>query len=109
VAFRPTSRWSRIVGFKPSFARVSTRDIVPSAYSLGCAGPIARSVEDVAFMLKALAGYDPQRRHRAGSARARILARDPRFRSEFQDWRVARISSTRSIPRWPRQWRRPSI
>ena len=48
-----------VVGFKPSFGRVSTRGIVPSAYSLDCAGPITRTVEDAALMLELLAGYDP--------------------------------------------------
>jgi aspartyl-tRNA(Asn)/glutamyl-tRNA(Gln) amidotransferase subunit A len=48
-----------IVGFKPSFGRVSTRNIVPSAYSLDCCGPITRTVEDAALMLEVLAGFDP--------------------------------------------------
>ena len=48
-----------VVGFKPSFGRISTRGIVPSAYSLDCPGPMARSVEDVALMLAILAGNDP--------------------------------------------------
>jgi aspartyl-tRNA(Asn)/glutamyl-tRNA(Gln) amidotransferase subunit A len=34
--------------------------VVPSAYSLDTVGPIARSVEDAAVMLQAIAGYDPQ-------------------------------------------------
>lgn len=48
-----------IVGFKPSFGRVSTRGVVPSAYSLDCIGPMTRSVEDAALMLEVLAGNDP--------------------------------------------------
>ena len=48
-----------VVGFKPSFGRASTRGIVPSAYSLDCPGPMARSVEDVALMLGVMAGNDP--------------------------------------------------
>lgn len=49
-----------VVGFKPSFGRVSTRGIIPSAYSLDCPGPMTRSVEDAAVMLGLLAGNDPQ-------------------------------------------------
>lgn len=49
-----------VVGFKPSYGRVSTRGVVPSVYSLDTIGPIARSVEDAAIMLQAIAGYDPQ-------------------------------------------------
>lgn len=48
-----------IVGFKPTFGRVSTRGIVPSAYSLDCAGPMARCVEDAALLLEVIAGNDP--------------------------------------------------
>ncbi len=48
-----------IVGFKPTFGRVSTRGIIPSAYSLDCAGPMTRTVEDAALMLGLLAGNDP--------------------------------------------------
>jgi len=49
-----------VVGFKPSYGRASTRGIVPSAYSLDCPGPMARSVEDAALMLGLMAGYDPK-------------------------------------------------
>jgi aspartyl-tRNA(Asn)/glutamyl-tRNA(Gln) amidotransferase subunit A len=48
-----------VVGFKPSYGRASTRGIVPSAYSLDCPGPMARSVEDTALMLGVMAGSDP--------------------------------------------------
>jgi aspartyl-tRNA(Asn)/glutamyl-tRNA(Gln) amidotransferase subunit A len=49
-----------VVGFKTSYGRVSTRGVVPSAYSLDTIGPIARSVEDSAIMLQVIAGYDPK-------------------------------------------------
>lgn len=48
-----------VVGFKTSYGRVSTRGVVPSAYSLDTIGPITRSVEDAAILLRVLAGYDP--------------------------------------------------
>jgi aspartyl-tRNA(Asn)/glutamyl-tRNA(Gln) amidotransferase subunit A len=48
-----------ITGFKTSYGRVSTRGVVPSAYSLDTMGPMTRSVEDAALMLQALAGFDP--------------------------------------------------
>lgn len=47
-----------VVGFKTSYGRVSTRGVVPSAYSLDTIGPITRSVEDAAALLQVLAGYD---------------------------------------------------
>jgi aspartyl-tRNA(Asn)/glutamyl-tRNA(Gln) amidotransferase subunit A len=49
-----------VVGFKTSYGRVSTRGVVPSAYSMDTIGPIARCVEDTAALLQVLAGYDPQ-------------------------------------------------
>jgi aspartyl-tRNA(Asn)/glutamyl-tRNA(Gln) amidotransferase subunit A len=49
-----------VVGFKTSYGRVSTRGVVPSAYSMDTIGPIARCVEDAAALLQVLAGYDPQ-------------------------------------------------
>lgn len=49
-----------VVGFKTSYGRVSTRGVVPSAYSMDTIGPIARSVEDAATLLQVLAGYDPR-------------------------------------------------
>lgn len=48
-----------VVGFKTSYGRVSTRGVVPSAYSMDTIGPIARRVEDAALLLEVVAGYDP--------------------------------------------------
>jgi aspartyl-tRNA(Asn)/glutamyl-tRNA(Gln) amidotransferase subunit A len=48
-----------ITGFKTSYGRVSTRGVIPSAYSLDTIGPLSRSVEDAALMLQVLAGFDP--------------------------------------------------
>jgi aspartyl-tRNA(Asn)/glutamyl-tRNA(Gln) amidotransferase subunit A len=48
-----------VVGFKTSYGRVSTRGVVPSAYSMDTVGPIARSVEDTAALLQVIAGNDP--------------------------------------------------
>lgn len=47
-----------VVGCKTSYGRVSTRGVVPSAYSMDTIGPIARTVEDAAALLEAIAGYD---------------------------------------------------
>jgi aspartyl-tRNA(Asn)/glutamyl-tRNA(Gln) amidotransferase subunit A len=48
-----------VVGFKTSYGRVSTRGVVPSAYSMDTIGPITRAVEDAAVLLQAIAGSDP--------------------------------------------------
>lgn len=49
-----------IVGIKPTFGRVSRYGVIPLSWSLDHAGPMARSVEDCAILLQALAGYDPK-------------------------------------------------
>jgi aspartyl-tRNA(Asn)/glutamyl-tRNA(Gln) amidotransferase subunit A len=49
-----------IVGLKPTFGRVSRRGVVPLSWSLDHAGPMARTVEDTAYLMQALAGYDPR-------------------------------------------------
>lgn len=47
-----------IVGFKPSYGRVSNRGAIPNSWTLDHVGPICRSVEDAALMLGVIAGYD---------------------------------------------------
>ena len=47
-----------IVGFKPTFGRVSRHGVFPLAHSLDTVGPMARSVTDAALMMNAIAGYD---------------------------------------------------
>jgi aspartyl-tRNA(Asn)/glutamyl-tRNA(Gln) amidotransferase subunit A len=47
-----------IVGFKPTFSRVSRRGVLPLSWSLDHVGPMARSVEDTALVLQAIAGHD---------------------------------------------------
>jgi aspartyl-tRNA(Asn)/glutamyl-tRNA(Gln) amidotransferase subunit A len=47
-----------IVGIKPTYGRVSRYGVIPLSWSLDHAGPMARSAEDCALMLQALAGYD---------------------------------------------------
>jgi aspartyl-tRNA(Asn)/glutamyl-tRNA(Gln) amidotransferase subunit A len=48
-----------VVGLKPTFGRVSKAGVFPMAYQFDHVGPIARTVEDAALFLAAIAGYDP--------------------------------------------------
>src|SRR5205809_4425062 len=48
-----------ISGVKPTYGRVSRAGVLPLAWSMGHAGPMARTVADCALMLGAMAGYDP--------------------------------------------------
>ena len=47
-----------VTGLKPTYGRVSRRGVLPLAWTLDHIGPLARSVEDAALLLQALAGYD---------------------------------------------------
>lgn len=47
-----------IAGLKPTYGRVSLRGVVPLSWSLDHAGPLARSVRDLAIGLQILAGRD---------------------------------------------------
>jgi len=49
-----------VVGFKPTFGRVSTRGVLPLSWNLDHVGPLARTVADVALLYSVIAGYDPQ-------------------------------------------------
>ncbi len=49
-----------VVGLKPTYGRVSLRGVIPLSWNLDHAGPMARCVQDVAILLQAIAGYDPQ-------------------------------------------------
>jgi aspartyl-tRNA(Asn)/glutamyl-tRNA(Gln) amidotransferase subunit A len=58
-SIRIPSSLCNTVGIKPTFGRVSKTGLVPLAWSLDHAGPMARSVEDCALMLNVIAGRDP--------------------------------------------------
>jgi aspartyl-tRNA(Asn)/glutamyl-tRNA(Gln) amidotransferase subunit A len=54
---RPAA-FNGVVGFKPTFGRISRFGVVPVAWSLDTMGTFTRTVEDAALMLGVLAGHD---------------------------------------------------
>ncbi len=48
------------VGLKPTYGRVSRYGVIPVSWSLDHVSPIARTVEDAAIILEAIAGEDPK-------------------------------------------------
>jgi aspartyl-tRNA(Asn)/glutamyl-tRNA(Gln) amidotransferase subunit A len=47
-----------VVGLKPTYGTVSLDGAIPLSWSLDHAGPMGRTVEDTAILLKAVCGYD---------------------------------------------------
>ena len=59
-SIRQPAALSGIVGFKPSYGRVSRFGLVAFASSLDQAGPLTKTVRDAALVLNAIAGHDVQ-------------------------------------------------
>ena len=59
ASIRNPSHFNGVSGIKPTFGRVSRYGVVPLGWSLDHAGPLARSAEDAAMVLTAIAGHDP--------------------------------------------------
>ena len=57
-SIRQPASFCGCVGVKPSYGRVSRYGVTAFASSLDQVGPLAKSVEDAAILLKALAGHD---------------------------------------------------
>ncbi|SDB43577.1 Asp-tRNA(Asn)/Glu-tRNA(Gln) amidotransferase subunit GatA [Belnapia rosea] len=59
-SIRQPAAFCGIAGIKPTYGRCSRFGIVAFASSLDQAGPVARTVEDCAILLKSMAGFDPK-------------------------------------------------
>jgi len=59
-SIRQPAAFTGTVGVKPTYGRCSRWGIVAFASSLDQAGPIARTVDDAAILLKSMCGHDPK-------------------------------------------------
>lgn len=59
-SIRQPAAFTGTVGIKPTYGRCSRWGIVAFASSLDQAGPITKTVEDAALMLKVMSGHDPK-------------------------------------------------
>jgi aspartyl-tRNA(Asn)/glutamyl-tRNA(Gln) amidotransferase subunit A len=48
-----------VVGFKPTFGRVSLRGVFPLSWNLDHVGPLTKCVQDAALLLQVISLYDP--------------------------------------------------
>ncbi len=84
---------SGLVGIKPTVGLVSRSGIIPISHSQDTAGPMARTVRDVAILLSAIAGVDP--RDAATNAAGTRAVRDYTASLDKNGLRGARIGVAR--------------
>lgn len=58
-SIRGPAAFCGIVGLKPTYGRVSRAGVLALSWTLDHTGPMARTVEDCAYLLQAMAGHDP--------------------------------------------------
>lgn len=57
-SIRQPASWCGVVGFKPTYGRVSRYGVVAMEASLDSPGPLTKNVRDTAIVLQAIAGHD---------------------------------------------------
>jgi aspartyl-tRNA(Asn)/glutamyl-tRNA(Gln) amidotransferase subunit A len=88
-SIRSPSTFCAVAGMKPTYGLVSRHGILPLAFTLDHAGPMAWTVEDCAILLQAMAGHDKKD---AASAKVKI----PDYRAALrQDLKGVRIGFLR--------------
>jgi len=70
-----------VVGLKPTYGRVSVRGVIPLAWSLDHAGPMARTVDDAAALFQIVAAHD-------ASDPYSMRNPDPNLRSRISNFRM---------------------
>ena len=99
ASLRNPGNYCNVVGFRPSPGRVPHWPAPNAWNTLGVLGPIARTVDDAAFLLSAMAGPDPRAPNSISESGAQFLK--PLKRS-FKKVRVAWSRSLGGLPMDPR-------
>lgn len=58
-SIRQPSSWCGVVGFKPTYGRVSRYGVIAMKSSTDSPGPICKTVDDAAALLEIISGHDP--------------------------------------------------
>jgi len=74
-SIRQPASWCGIVGFKPTYGRVSRYGLIAMASSLDCPGPMTKIIEDAALILQVLAGKDEMDATTSSKKAANYLAK----------------------------------
>ncbi len=69
---RIPAAWNDLVGFKPTWGRLSVKGVVPLCPQFDTVGPLTRTVEDAALLFAALSGDAPVDLRGAGLAGLRL-------------------------------------
>jgi aspartyl-tRNA(Asn)/glutamyl-tRNA(Gln) amidotransferase subunit A len=59
-SIRGPASFCGISGLMPTYGLVSRAGVIPNSFTFDHCGPMARTVEDCALLLQAIAGYDPR-------------------------------------------------
>ncbi|HEV3091686.1 MAG TPA: Asp-tRNA(Asn)/Glu-tRNA(Gln) amidotransferase subunit GatA [Candidatus Cybelea sp.] len=87
-SIREPGAFCNLVGFKPTYGRVSRYGLIAFASSLDQIGPLTRTVEDAALAYDAMAGYDPMD---ATSVDRAVESTAPALRADLRGLRVGLV------------------
>src|ERR671937_579431 len=85
-SIRGPASFCGVVGLMPTFGLVSRAGVITNSYTFDHCGPLARTVEDCALVLQALAGYDARD---AGSLRRPIPSYRDALGGDLRGLRIA--------------------
>ncbi len=83
-SIRQPASFCGVVGIKPTYGRVSRYGLVAFGSSLDQIGPIARTVEDAAYLLQLISGHDPKDSTSSGVNVPDYLSAVEEFRKKFE-------------------------